>query len=349
MSILTGDDLLAGPRGRVLCMAIAHRLDGRVWSAWHNAASHLGDTTRLDALLGALNEVDVSLGGVWHDQVTFLEPVADTVAFAMYWQPPRDEEVLTANPQVQAALRPLAGAIAAAPATAWWNSPVNLNTLRSTHWTDSHSPTPALTGAAANLLKWRADTVAQNLAAKTDRPPRAGVQYSGTWWSAPTMVSLISTTRPLAQLGAIELAWHEDSLGFKDASIQSLETVRPPKVWEIDRPQAWVDLAETYPLDVTDERRDDWQRTTGREGAWYIPDWAAVAADWDAVHVTVAGYLTTATRALPLPDGHAATMLAGWNPDQTWWLADILRRTAEPDHWHNTEENGDPNWHRIVK
>ena len=61
------------------------------------------------------------------------------------------------------------------------------------------------------------------------------LQYSGTWWSAPTMASLMSTTRPLANLGAIQLAWHEDSLGFQDASISSLETIRPPKVWEIDR------------------------------------------------------------------------------------------------------------------
>ena len=93
-----------------------------------------GDAARLNALLRALHEVDVSLDGVWRDPVTFLEPVADTVAFAMYWQPPRDEDVITADPQVLAALRPLARSIAAAPATAWWNSPVDLSALRSTQW-----------------------------------------------------------------------------------------------------------------------------------------------------------------------------------------------------------------------
>ena len=162
------------------------------------------------------------------------------------------------------------------------------------------------------------------------------------------MAALVSTTRPLADLGAIQLAWHEDSLGFQDASIVSLTTVRAPKVWEIDQPQAWVDLVQRYPLDVTDECRDDWQRTTGREGAWFIPDWNEVATEWDAVHVSVAGYLTTATRALPLAGGDAATMLAGWNPDQTWWLTDILQSTTEPEQWHQSENsNGESNWHRL--
>jgi hypothetical protein len=36
------------------------------------------------------------------------------------------------------------------------------------------------------------------------------------------------------------------------------------------------------------------------------------------VHVTVGGWVTTAHRLLALPGG--ATLLAGWNPDETVWL-----------------------------
>lgn len=96
-------------------------------------------------------------------------------------------------------------------------------------------------------------------------------------------------------------------------------------------------------------RRHDWYRTTGRAGAWCIPDWAAVAQDWDAVHVSVAGYLTTATRALDLADGTTATMLAGWNPDQTWWLTDaVTTTTAQPEHWVNPQDLDGPDfaWRR---
>jgi len=85
---------------------------------------------------------------------------------------------------------------------------------------------------------------------------------------------------------------------------------QPPRISDIDQPRAWVDLVQASPLDVTDGRRDDRQRTTNRRGAWLIPDWAAVAVDRDTVPVTV-GHPTTATRALLLADGTAATMLAG--------------------------------------
>ena len=57
-----------------------------------------------------------------------------------------------------------------------------------------------------------------------------------------------------------------------------------------------------------------------------------MAADWDAVHVCVAGYLTTAGIAIPVGDG-ASTMLAGWDPDATWWLTDVLSLAGAPQDW----------------
>jgi hypothetical protein len=80
-------------------------------------------------------------------------------------------------------------------------------------------------------------------------------------------------------------------------------------------------------------------RTTGRIGTWHIPDWRALADDWDAVHVSAAGYLTTATRALPVADDAPATVLAGCNPDQTWWLTDVLATTTpHPASWHKPDD-----------
>ena len=46
-----------------------------------------------------------------------------------------------------------------------------------------------------------------------------------------------------------------------------------------------------------------------------IPDYLAVAEDFDAFHLSVAGYLSTAGRSLPV--GDASTVLAGWDPDET--------------------------------
>ena len=58
-----------------------------------------------------------------------------------------------------------------------------------------------------------------------------------------------------------------------------------------------------------------------------LPDWAAVSADYDAVHLTVLAYLSTAGRALACRGG--ATVLGGWEPDVTYWLTDQLSQ-AEP-------------------
>jgi hypothetical protein len=39
------------------------------------------------------------------------------------------------------------------------------------------------------------------------------------------------------------------------------------------------------------------------------------------VHISVAGYLSTAYQVLDSDVGHA--YLAGWNPDETLWLNDV--------------------------
>jgi hypothetical protein len=69
---------------------------------------------------------------------------------------------------------------------------------------------------------------------------------------------------------------------------------RSPRIYEISGPDEWADLAGRYPLDVSKSRRHDWWRITRWAGTWLIPDFAAVAGDYDAVHLSVTGYLTTA-------------------------------------------------------
>jgi hypothetical protein len=144
-------------------------------------------------------------------------------------------------------------------------------------------------------------------------------------------------------LAAIELIWHEDSMGESDALVWPLVTTRSPRTYEITGPHDWIDLVGRYPLDVTSSRRHDWYRVTGRDGTWLIPDYAAVAADWDAIHLSVAGYLTTATRQLAIAD-QAATVLAGWDPDQTWWLTDILQAAGPAQHWHRPDTTTSSQW-----
>lgn len=342
MSVVTAEDLLRGPRGRRLCKAVAHQVHEDAYSTWPITVWNSGPAER-DQLLAALADTDPAPISGWRDPLRFLEPMDESVGSAMYWQPPHEEDALLDAPTVVTALRPIAAAIAAAPAAAWWDSPVELVALRYTSLFDEgETPAaPALTGAVERLAAWRERTVAEETRAARDRPADPAAPITGTWWSTPAMTSLVTTTRPLPGLGSIALVWEEDSLAQRNAAVWSLRAIREPRVWEIDRPGAWQRLVEQYPLEVTHSRRHDWYDTTGRTGRWYIPDWHAVAADWDAVHLSVAGYLTTATRALPLAEPEAATVLAGWDPDQTWWLTDILTTTsAQPECWHEPDTPG---------
>ena len=129
-----------------------------------------------------------------------------------------------------AALRPTASALVSAPAAAWWSSGLDLTALRCTRWDMQGSAgPPPLIGAANRLRLWRAETLAGNIEAATNRPADLEAPFSGHWWSTPPLES-VATTRPVTGLGSVELGWHEDSLGLTDASIWSLETVRPPRI-----------------------------------------------------------------------------------------------------------------------
>ena len=70
-----------------------------------------------------------------------------------------------------------------------------------------------------------------------------------------------------------------------------------------------------------------------------MPDWKALAADFDAVHVSVSGYLTSAGIEIPLPERDGATVLAGWGPDVTWWLdPGSIRIDDVPVLWRRDNE-----------
>ena len=45
-------------------------------------------------------------------------------------------------------------------------------------------------------------------------------------------------------------------------------------------------------------------------------------------------------RALPVavPGPATRTVLAGWDPDATWWLADVLPEPGEPTDWRRRED-----------
>jgi hypothetical protein len=120
-------------------------------------------------------------------------------------------------------------------------------------------------------------------------------------------------------------AGREDGYGDTEAVVRPLVLAENARVFEIDEPGAWQRLVTDYPGTATAPYRHTWA-WTGWDGEWLVPRWPAVAADWDGVHLSVAGYLSTAGRLLLVRS--ARTLLAGWNPS-AGKCASALERLAK--------------------
>jgi len=173
--------------------------------------------------------------------------------------------------------------------------------------------------AEDGIEQWRAESLEnerQFLEYQIEDPDR---HIGGEWWSIPFANGTTETTRARDGIGALGVFLEEDS-SSNEARVQPVRIYGAPRIYEITGPQDWANLVDTYPLPVPASRRSVWYDTTGEYRDWFIPDWVSVSADYDAVHLTMMAYLTTPGVAIPLSANAGATVLAGWDPDATFWL-----------------------------
>jgi hypothetical protein len=333
--------LLAGPRGRRVCWALLAR-EGAWW--WRQRAPESAGPIRLAEELSAVVErADIAAIAASRDPGVLWEALEDSVYAASYWQEPDDADRRLSHPAVSAALEPVAEALGAATAAAWWTWPLDPLTQNEVTFELPERADVRLgpVDPRAALERWRADTIADERRAEglPDDPRRS---FSGAWWSTPALQGLTRSTRALGSRGPVGLSLVEDAMEWASARCQPLQVRSGASVLEIRSPEDWSALVERYPLAVPRSRRHDWFRSTGQDAPWAIPDYRAVAADHDAVHVSVEGYLATAGRALPA--GEFSTVLAGWNPDETWWLTPAAAREGDPEHWRLDAKHLPPSW-----
>lgn len=346
---LDADILLAGPRGRRVCLEFALRCaqgpDASVqnevvstvrWAIHRFEAGTLAALTSTGAsgryeipavsvgeAASALNSIDLIAGSA----ETLRDCVADSVAVARYWQEADGADALAATDEFRGPLRRVADVVASSAAAAWWTSPVDVADQWAVPWEGAGRPPE---DPAAALTAWRRDLIADDIRAARERPADPAALWSGIWWSNPPR-TLVHTTRSLGGDGPARLWFEEDSLGGDEAVATPVDAY-PAHVIEITGPEDWVDLCRRHPLDVSASRRHDWYRVTGRAGVWIQPDWSAVAREADGVHLTVAGYLSAATRLIEV-DADRASVLAGWNPDETYWFRGTAPRPADQRRW----------------
>ena len=315
-------DLLTGPRGRELCARLAG-ID-----TWEVRKGILPLTTAAD-LLSRLSQQRSVLGFDDDGPLAAVAALADTAEEVNYWggwsAGPLED------PAVIAELRTTAARVAESAGCQWWWSSVDRSAQQYVEWAGPEEPAPELGDATEMLHRIDGEAIECERRMSRDRHRPAGTGIAGPWWSFP-FPGLISTTRRVGSLGAVLLAGREDGHGETEAVVRPLVLAGNARVFEIDGPQAWQRLVTGYPRTATATYRHTWA-WTGWDGEWLVPHWPAVAADWDGVHLSVAGYLSTAGRLLPA--GSARTLLAGWNPDETYWLADVITSLGEAQAWHN--------------
>lgn len=346
---MTAAEVLAGPRGRRVCVEVALSADeslrpvlfwaerafdpddGSVvtFSAHDGSPVDPPDPPSPAEVAAAVNAVtDAGIRGVLDDDGEVLACLSRSVDAARYWQAPDSRDLLAARPEVRSALARIADHLAASGLLARWSAGFEGRGFL-VRFEGEGSGLRGAGGAEAVLAAWSEAAVREEARARADAA-RPGAPTSGTWWSSP--MQLVTTTDAFAGVPC-GLALVEDELGWERATVWP--THGAGRVLELDE-VAWRELCIRYPMEVSASRRGDWGRTTGRAGAWVLPDWRAVAEDWDAVHLSIAQYLALAGRALPV-DAERATLVAGWSPGATVWLRDRVGITGQPQGWRRPD------------
>lgn len=98
---------------------------------------------------------------------------------------------------------------------------------------------------------------------------------------------------------------------------------------------------------MTNLMRGSWYWSSGLVATdWVMPDWAAVAVEYDAVHLVVSTYLSVGGTAIEVEPG-VHSVIAGWAPGDTYWLTDVVEvepqgrvfvKDRDDDLWHPEEE-----------
>lgn len=350
---LTPGSLLNGPRGRRLCLElaalVAQQASGLGESEYYTAAFHAAHamdpdsgTSRVMFGPGAddppqptADEVAALLDAIELPELTeriLLEALGCMVNAARYWQAPDGEDALAASAAMRRALHRIAAHLLNSPLTHWWTAPMDPSGQWSVDFVDDppHPPAESITSALA-FDQWHESVIEEERRAKTDRPSDPAANFSGSWWSRPPY-ALSKSTSDLPGQGPWGLNLVEDAFHWEEASVTKLSVLTGARILELNSPNVWAQLCRDYPLEVTASKRHDWYRTTGQDMEWVMPDFSLLQDQYDGVHLTMGGYLTTAGTLIPV-DEHRASVLAGWDPDKTFWFRDMDREMNQRQVW----------------
>jgi len=243
-----------------------------------------------------------------------LRALADAVSETSIWQPlyPRVAEFILSR---GGRLRDLARAILESPASAWWFASIarDAQTWAAPYRASAdiaHTPT-MFNAPKRPMTRWERRT----------NKSENGL-YTSTLMGGTT-----------AMLSELDSGMASDITIDYPVRIWRLRAANAARVYEIRGPLDWHRLCARYPsqglLDTSDEpeviqsenvyplvRVEGEARYATAIDRLLAPNWAAVAADWDGVHMTFGGLLTC--------DKVRAAAAAGWSMNRFWDLEQTL-------------------------
>ena len=188
------------------------------------------------------------------------------------------------------------------PGTAWWFDDIDLQTQT---WLSVHGTLDKfIYGTPRDTMAWHEpQNPSRPWEGYAQKP--LGNQITSTQYGPHLTSKLIAYDERVGDyLCQFPLAWW---------SIRFLEEVR---VYEIHGPSDWHNLCVRYPA----------KDKQGR----LVPNWGAVAEEWDGVHLSFGGLLTAEQNRYESPAGW--TMLDFWHAEQTYWFRALKTETERlPD------------------
>jgi hypothetical protein len=243
------------------------------------------------------------------DPLMTMHLLADAVCDVSIWRSdyePTVEHLLTAGP----GMRSLAQAVLAHPGTNWWFGPMPRDRQL---WHVGGIQTDFL--AARNpFVPEREPTDWERYAQK----PAWGIQTSTDAAKSGLSANQEGASGSAGDLGPVEYPLERFRLLISPSA----------RIYSVNGPGSWRRLCLAYPGTYGGQRGPDAAvsaRLRGYYGdqAWYtpgqvIPDFAAIARDWDGVHITLGGLLTGSHVRVDGPEGW--TWLWGYDAEMTIWL-----------------------------
>lgn len=186
--------------------------------------------------------------------------------------------------------------------------------------------------------------VSQDRNPPTERPTEPSWIHADLRQDFRAFITSTDIDGTASMLAAVDLQICDAGYGYDDGyagppfAIWRMQPAPDARVFEVDSPHAWHELCVAYPRTKAFSPVDfDMLNIVDLDAKAYLePDWAKVANDWDAIHLTLGGMLTS--HQVAVKSKHGWTYQHGWDTEQTWWLRwTFTDYTPLADHTPTTE------------